>query len=516
MRRQTLLPLIYSVILGMGFGLANVYIGLKLGFTVGVALLTVFVLGGSVRVFRAFMPKWPGFDAHQYVYYQSLTSAMSYGAGNVLASAFAAMVMSHSIGPHPWLLAIWLSGVCALGCVVTVPMRARLLASYPFPSGRIAGESVQHLLDGKSVRVFFSAFGLSGFWVILQNLVKSMPTGWSLFRQWGVSWSPMLLGLGAILGLRTCLSLLVGAVVAFEVAPVLWAQQAEVIVPWTAVTAMCVASIGELFLQIGADKSAPKLALRDPFWWRFAVPLSLIVAGLSIWVLHASWLVVVVALGLIVPFAWVSNRVTGETDVVPTGALGKLSLLLLGLLPGAAGAMVGTGVLAGSSSASSDFMTDLRCGQIHECDPKRQFRYQFAGAILGPLIFVPVVWFLIMPRFELGGDEFPAPAGQIWLNVWQFTQREALFADPTINFALGVGLVIGVLAILINRYPRVKAFAPSLVVAAFAAFLDQTTVLTLLAGAGMGRLLGKRVSDVAIAMVAGESVFVWVGLLAAL
>ncbi len=509
-RRRDVLGLCYALILGVLLGLANIYLGLKLGFTVGVALLTVFALAGSNHLLLFINQRWSGFSKIEYACYQSLASAMSYGAGTVLATAFAAIVMAKQMPDHPWLIALWLSAICGLGSLVAFSIREKMLANYSFPSGRVAGESVLHILQGRSVRQFFVVFSLSGLWTLIKSLTGWIPEVFLSIRQFGFSSSPMLWGLGAILGMRTCLSMFLGGILAFVLLPYALGAESEKTIQWMSVSAMVVASVGELLMQSlrrkRVEQSETDYSPRSLYVW---LPFVLVIAAVSLAIFRISWQLLLIAILAIPAFALVSTRVTGETDVVPTGALGKLSLLLFGLIPGlGSGAMVGTAILAGTSAASSDFMTDLRCGDMLSCPPIRQLRYQLVGAVVGPFIFVPIVWYALMSRYELGGPEFPAPAAQIWLDVWALT-RDVGLSDPKISFALGWGALVGCVGMAFSQFHVLKKWMPSIVPMAFAVFLDPVTLLTLLAGAIMGRLMGRRIWDTAIAMVAGESIFIW-------
>lgn len=498
----------YAFLIGSVLGLANIYLGLKLGFVVGVALLTVFALGGSAQFWMRVSGSPQVFSKVDYACFQSLASAMSYGAGTVLATAFSALVLADAMPDKPWLIAFWMSGICVLGCLVAFPFRSLMLRAHPFPSGKIAAQSAKVLLEGKSMALFFGWFTASGIWTLVKNLTDKIPEMLLGFRGWGAGSSTMLWGLGAILGLRTCLSMLLGAVFAFELLPLVWEGHSDRTGQWLAVSMMVSASLADLLRQALQRDPRSKGALAAVMaMWKQLLPMTLLLAAVSIW-LFGELAVILIAMVALPFFSLVSMRVTGETDVVPTGALGKLALLLFGVLPGA-GAMVGTAVLAGSSAAASDFMTDLRCGEELGCPPRRQLRYQLLGAFVGPLIFVPVVWFVLMPHFPIGGDRFPAPAAQIWLEVWQLTGSTGINLDPGLLAAVGWGATIGLVGSALAAIPRIKRWLPAVVPFAFATFLDPLTTSTMLCGAIAMRFMGDNAWEKAVALVAGESVWIW-------
>ncbi|PMY18170.1 peptide transporter, partial [Pseudomonas sp. FW305-3-2-15-A-R2A1] len=83
----------------------------------------------------------------------------------------------------------------------------------------------------------------------------------------------------------------------------------------------------------------------------------------------------------------VACRATGETDVTPTGAMGKIMQLTYGvLMPQAVTANLMTAAItSGSASASADLLNDLKSGYLLGANPRRQFIAQFSGIITGTL-----------------------------------------------------------------------------------------------------------------------------------
>ena len=213
-------------------------------------------------------------------------------------------------------------------------------------------------------------------------------------------------------------------------------------------------------------------------------------------------------IGLVWIFSVLACRVTGSIDVVPTGALGKISLLLMGFMqPGQPSSnMVNTGSLTGSSAASADFMTDLRCGTELGCPPSKLFHYQFAGALLGPLIFVPLFLLLISGDQPLGGEVFPAPAAQLWLTVSAVTHSLGSEDLELYYRFLTWGLAGGVLFFCLSRIKKIESFIPSAVPFATAVILDWSTVFMLFLGALLGHWISpEKGFKIWCAMIAAES-----------
>ncbi len=105
----------------------------------------------------------------------------------------------------------------------------------------------------------------------------------------------------------------------------------------------------------------------------------------------------------------VACRATGETDVTPIGAMGKIAQLLFGVLvPGNAAANLMTAtVTAGAASHSADLLTEVKTGYLLGGAPRRQFWAQILGVVSGG--FACVLAYSFIARPERLGNELAAP-----------------------------------------------------------------------------------------------------------
>lgn len=502
---------VISVVLGFALGLTNLYIALKVGFTVGVTILTVFCWGGLDRILRWAWSRWRPLDRWDYACVQSLASAMSYGSATVMGTALGALLMI-SEDPLPLVpTMIWMLSICGLGTMISLPLRNAMLERFRFPSGTAAAETVEGMMGGGEMRGFFVPLIVSWIWIAWRELIAWIPTKVTLFQGgWQFQLSPMLLGLGGLLGFRTCASMLLGGVVFFVGIPAVWGpgQEVQTRVMWFAVSAMVCASLFEFSLDLVRSRGGVRWNLEGMStgrYWTMVLMLSVLVGWASTRLFGVPVLLIFLALALLPAFCVVSCRVTGETDVVPTGALGKLALLAFGQLPVRLpfAHMVGTGVLAGASAASADFMNDLRCGERLGCPVRKQFWFQFGGAMVGPLLFVPILLLFLQTRFPVGGEVFPAPAAQIWLGVLRFTQEGWLGLELETRLWILAGAGVGVLASVPMQIKVLARWWIPVVPMLFAAFLDLSTVLTLFVG-GLVSLWVKDGTKAYCAMLAAE------------
>src|SRR5262249_40188309 len=110
--------------------------------------------------------------------------------------------------------------------------------------------------------------------------------------------------------------------------------------------------------------------------------------------------------------ALVACRATGETDVTPTGAMGKIVQLTYGvLMPQSTTANLMTAaVTSGSASASADLLNDLKSGYLLGAHPRRQFVAQMLGIFTGT-IATTIGYFILVPdATALTGADVKDPA----------------------------------------------------------------------------------------------------------
>ena len=108
--------------------------------------------------------------------------------------------------------------------------------------------------------------------------------------------------------------------------------------------------------------------------------------------------------------ALVAARATGESDITPTGAMGKLMQLTYGVLTSSATANLMTaGITAGAAGATADLLNDLKSGYLLG-NPRRQFIAQAAGIFSGTIATVAGFLLLVPDATALNGTDEAAPA----------------------------------------------------------------------------------------------------------
>jgi uncharacterized oligopeptide transporter (OPT) family protein len=149
----------------------------------------------------------------------------------------------------------------------------------------------------------------------------------------------------------------------------------------------------------------------------------------------------------------VACRVTGETDTTPTGAMGKVTQLVFGVLsPGNITTnLMSANITSSSAIASADLLTDLKSGYLLGANPRKQFIAQFAGIFIGTVATVLAYQVLVPAASVLGSDQFPAPAAQTWRAVAEALSHGLSNLHPIKVWSIAIGGAIGIILPLLSR-----------------------------------------------------------------
>ena len=220
-----------GAIMGTLLAAGNVYAGLKIGFTSDGSLVAAILAIALIRGLGLFLPV--SFTARHTNLTQTAASAGAFCAVAGLTNAVPAMHMS-GVSPSPWLLLPWVFFIAALGICIAVPLRRRAIEvdRLRFPSGVVCAETIRtlHAKAGRARQAAASLGGAAAFsaavtWLrdagipgLLEPVIPmktTLPGSLGAFTlkklSLGIAWSPLLFAVGAIVGLRIGLSLVLGA-----------------------------------------------------------------------------------------------------------------------------------------------------------------------------------------------------------------------------------------------------------------------------------------------------------------
>jgi uncharacterized oligopeptide transporter (OPT) family protein len=211
----------------------------------------------------------------------------------------------------------------------------------------------------------------------------------------------------------------------------------------------------------------PIEAVECPGWW---FPVGLLVLAPIVVILMARLFAIplwagILAVPLAVVMGFVAARVTGETDVTPTKALGPVTQLIYGgVTPGnLSGNIMAANVTGGIGLHAADLLTTLKTGWLLGGSPRAQFFGQLIGVLVGAIVIVPAFNLVIPDPTVLGTDEWPAPSCLVWAGVSQAFADGLSALKPEAKQAIVVGLLLGAVLALLEKFaPKpLKPYVPS-------------------------------------------------------
>jgi len=612
----TLRAVLMGSVLGFFLSFTNIYIGLKTGWFLGVAitacLLSYAVWGVLLKVGLTRSPMTILENACM----ASTASSAGYATGNVLVSAVPALLLLSVTEQNPggtqmrwYVLAPWVLCLAALGVIMAIPMKRNMINSerLKFPSGTAAAVTLQSLYsEGAEAMVKAKALLWSGLVGMTVPLLKDLEflkkvgadgkvehhallPGQSNIFDVGVTFSTkvydgkaqqfvekalkpsdwmirldhslVLVAAGAIVGLRTTLSMVGGALaLAFIIGPMALGWD------WVAPTGKVLTAAtkpGSAWKEIGIWCGAPLMVAYGltafAIQWRtilralsgmrgggaaasggssgvdpadVEVPASWFIGGMAlatVGIVSIAWAAFGIpphlgVLAVLMTFflALVACRATGETDITPGGAMGKIMQLTYGvLMPQSSTANLMTAAItSGAGLASADLLNDLKTGYLLGANPRRQFIAQFMGIFTGTIASI-LGYFLLVPSAKVlmgEGDKppvFPAPGAQQWKAVAELFKVGLSNLHPMARYAIVVGVVLGALLAVVEwQAPKAKRYLPSATGLGLGMLLPFFSSFSMLLGALIGwgyeKLSPKQaerfVVPVSSGIIAGESI----------
>ncbi len=550
--------------------LSNLYVGLKTGWGLGVAITASILCYAIWTTLHTLFPKL--FPTQMSLLENNCTKATAssagYSTGGTMVSAISAYLII--TGHHmSWgVLSIWTFFLAALGVFMAIPMKRQMInvEQLTFPSGVAAAETLRslHSHGGEAVAKARS-LGIAG---LFGGLVASL-RDWLAWIPghlpfWGSiagrplsSWtiqfdlSAVMIAAGALVGWRVTWSMVLGGLVCYGfLAP--WMVSLGAIKPpdpgtldvgyraivgwstWTGAAIMVASGLTMFAMEwrsilrafsgissiFGARKAEedPMEAIEVPSSW-FLVGSSLAGLGCILvlhFVFHTAWWMGVVAVVCTFFLALVACRATGESDITPVGAMGKITQLAFGFLAPSnmVTNLMTAGVTAGAAGSSADLLTDLKAGYLLGANPRKQFLAQFIGIFAGTLIVVPAFYLLVPNAGVLGGDLWPAPSAQVWAKVAQLLKDGFSALHPTAQAGMAIGCLVGIaLPMLEKALPRHRHLIPSATGLGLAFVIPFYNSLSMFLGAVIATLLEKKapkmaedyVVPVSSGIIAGES-----------
>lgn len=550
--------------------LSNIYVFFKTGWSLGVTLTACLLAFAVFQALQAARLTRRPLGVLENNALTTVASGAGYMTGGGNMAALGALLMVTTVVPGSFALVLWFGVIAALGVFAAIPIKRQLIdeEQLAFPTGTATAETIRSIHDsaaGSGGSSKAKWLGLAAMFGAALAFLRDAKAAWMPFnvpaslhlpgeiagralKDWTLSFKieVVLLAAGALMSFRTGWSLLLGGLLTYAVlAPSLVAEGViqtvsyKGIVEWTVWpgAALLVASgltsfafdyksVARSFAGLKArllrQQPAPAgdpSSDECPDWWFPAgfVMLTPLVVGLMAWLFHIPIWAGLIAVPLAVLMGFVAARVTGETDVTPTKALGPVTQLIFGVLtPGnLSGNIMSANVTGGVGLHAADLLTTLKTGKLLGASPRQQFYAQLFGVVAGALVVVPAFNLIIPDPAVLGSDEWPAPSCLVWAGVSKAFANGVGGLDSSAQTGILVGCLLGIaLALLEKLAPkRIIAYLPSPAGLGIAMVIPASNCVAMFLGAAIAAGLRRQspaaaeryVVPVSSGLIAGES-----------
>lgn len=512
MPQLTLRSAATGMILGMILVLPNLFIGAKTGWTLGFGVTSVIA---SFGIFKLISKLKLGSEMSllENNAMQSIATSAGYMTGPLIASVAAYMMFTDTVISQMKVF-IWSVALSLLGVLFAFPLKKRFIndEQLPFPEGRAAGVVMHSLHTGGEKDGIFQS-KLLGFTAGLGALVaflKSEPLttklklgfahipdhldGW--FHKLAnptirgvkldtigvrVESDLVMLAAGGLMGIRTGVSILAGAIVNYFILVPMMIERGDITGKlvdgamkyslkditfwslWGGVALMTTSSLFSFFSKpkviIGAvaglfrkgEKKKDILEDIELPMKVFAIGIPImgaIVVALAHFFFGVSWWLGAIAIPLVFVFTLIAVNSTGLTSITPTGSLGKLTQLTYGALaPGNVTTNLMTaGITAEVAGNAANLLMDIKPGYMLGGKPRHQAMGHALGILAGSITSIPIFFLLYVGTDPQGivSDAHPMPGAQQWKAVATVLSSGLSNLKPSAQLAALIGAILGI------------------------------------------------------------------------
>jgi uncharacterized oligopeptide transporter (OPT) family protein len=500
-REMTARAICVAVVVAALMGAAEPVVVLKIGYGPNLSVVSAF-LGFIAISLIALVTRVRG-TRWEWNLVQTAGTAAGSGVG-FMAVVLAAMDMLNQRGLLDLHLSgtqifAWLAPSGLLGVLLAVPLRKHYIdqENLTFADGTAAGETLLLLDEGpRQAKPRVAALGLGGAVSALFTLGRQV-FGWipeTLNFTWitphaaalrlGTEIGVLSVGAGMLIGLRVSLSMLLGTVLAWVIAPepllraglvpsltfnavlqrwIMWPATGLMVAGGLAALALKGKVIAKTFKGLGAKDvdEGGDFPIRWVLWGAIACTLVLaavqkISLGFPLWLTFVS-----VFLSIILML--VGIRVLGETNWAPISAMANVMQAVFAVLaPGHIPInMIGSGMSGTVAANGEHLMQDYRAGKIVGSTNRNLTILQLVGVPVGALA-VAIAYPLVRAKYGVGGDGgLSSPISVKWAGFAELLSKGFGALPASALQALVVALILGVVMTVLEGKPKLARWVPS-------------------------------------------------------
>ena len=529
--------IVAGVIVAVIMGVSYPYMVLKLGFGPNVSVVAAFfgflflqvidkvIRGKHYNRWQNNLVEAAGTSAAQTAFMCVLLGAFDILAYNTRASG-----KPFTMDLTPFTSFLWLTAAATLGVLMAVPLRRHFVVDekLPYVDGMATAETITVLDPPRDATPAVKRNALLAFQAVMIGVVASglvmalredakfttmIPEGWS--PTWvliggtilanlgvGVSYSLLSIGSGMLVGLRINISMMLGGVIAWVIAPyflikygvelhreIVQTDAGEVTksmftnapkrnevlfwVMWPATGMLVAGGLTALFLRwkilIQTFKSLKDAKFGgSEFPLKFVIP-GIVISAIALCVIQLAMLdmpvwMTLAAILLSVPLMLVGLRVLGETNWGPISALSNMMQgLFAAVAPGNIGAnMVASGTTGTIATSSEMIIQDYKAGEMVGTRPRMITIMQLLAVPIGAAC-VSWMYPVFVKTYGIVGDnaQLTSPISNKWSGFAQILRDGISALEPSALKALVVGAVLGIILTVLEGNKKIKKWVPS-------------------------------------------------------
>ncbi len=506
MKKETILIVFVGIVFSIANACVSMYMGLKTGFSDGISVLLLFA---AFIIFTAIGVK----SRSRSLVCVSAIIMGSTGVACAYTDGLGAIILSgrpFNVPDYAMIVVLMLSGV--IGILMSSYFADYFLKSnFPWPGARVMASLISMLVAEKNdarqkiSMIRMSAAGLISGGIALLRSLGALPEIFGSINI-GIGLSPMMAGIGMLIGWRSCLQIAGGAIASLLVFLLLEAPGTDYAThmrnPWvfsTAIAMMVTTAVITMYIvmkpaiasllkrrnaeqALASDGGVHKISIRSIGFKNIALIAAIVCAALLLAVFPGvpAWILLI---GILIAILFMVIETRGRAEMgMGIGMSSFVILLIVGLafdsvvplliLEGFVVALVWTFSLTFGVLKQTEF-----CG----VDTKGITWMAFIGVMAGAFICVPAMRFF-NALFKIGSTSLPAPYSVMWLEMANSAVAKVM--SPSINLYL----VLAGVVIAIALY-RLKISA---VIVAIGLMLPVSTSAAIIVGGAIAWVVEKK------------------------